>query len=429
VTASTIPTAGARAAPRPAAARPALRVAYVVSRFPRLTETFVIDEARAVIGAGADVTIHPLHRERADVVQPTAEALARRVRYRRLGSPSVLAGFARGVAEQPRATAGAAAAIVRETWRSRRLLVGALVAFPYAVDLGRRLAADGVDHLHCHFATHPAAVGWVVHRLTGLPFSFTAHGSDLHRDRRMLATKVEAAAFVVTVSESNRGVILAECGAGVADKVHVVRCGIDPLQLERRAARVRLPGRPLQVCCVGTLHEVKGQAVLLEACRLLAVAGVDVRCTLVGDGPDRSALEEQGDEAGLADRLRITGRVTRPEVRQVLETADVLVAPSVPSSDGRREGLPVVVLEAMAVGVPVVASRLSGIPEAVEDGVTGLLVEAGDAQGLADAVLAVADDPEAAADRAERAAARVTAEFSLDRSAERLVALFRGASR
>lgn len=404
------------------------RVAYVVSRFPRLTETFVVDEALAVVAAGADVRLHPLHRERADVVQPGVAALAPRVEQRRLGSPRVLAGFARGALCRPRRTLGAAATIVRENAGSRRLLVGAVAAFPFAVDLADRLAAEGVDHVHCHFATHPAAVGWVVHHLRGIPFSFTAHGSDLHCDQHMLAVKAGAAAFVVTVSEANRDVIVATCGAEMADRVHVVHCGIDAGQLPRRAPRPARGSAPLHVCCIGTLHEVKGQAVLLDACARLVAEGLDVRCTLVGDGPDREALEARAERLGLGGAVRITGRVARPEVRAVLEDADVLVAPSVPTADGRREGLPVVVLEAMAVGVPVVASRLSGIPEAVRDGETGLLAEPGDAAGVAAAVRRVADDPAAAAARVERAAALVADGFALDRSARRLVDLFRGAS-
>lgn len=419
----TAPTVAPVAGPT---ARGGPRVAYVVSRFPRLTETFVVDEALAVVAAGADVRLHPLHRERADVVQPTVAALEGRVRYRRLGSPAVLAGALAGVARWPGAVTRALTTIVRDTRRSRRLLVGALVAFPFAVDLARRLRADGVDHVHCHFATHPAAVGWVVHRLTGVPFSFTAHGSDLHRDRAMLATKVADAAFVVTVSESNRAVIVDECGPAAAAKVHVVRCGVDRAQLPRRPALVPTGSGLRRVCCVGTLHEVKGQAVLVEAVGRLVAAGRNVCCTLVGGGPDHDALRHRADEAGLGPRVRITGRVPRPEVVAALDRADVLVAPSVPSADGRREGLPVVVLEAMAVGVPVVASRLSGIPEAVEHEVTGLLVEPGDPAGLADAIARVLDEPEAAAGWVEQAAARLDEEFTIEVSARRLVALFAG---
>ncbi len=407
--------------------RAPVRVAYVTSRFPRLTETFVVDEVAAVVRAGAAVEVHPLHRERSALVQPDAAALAPLVRHRRLGSPRVLAAAVREAAARPAAVAGAAATVVRQTWGSRRLLVGAVASFPFAVDLARRLRADGVDHVHCHFATHPAAVGWVVHRLTGIPFSFTAHGSDLHRDRHMLATKVRAAAFVVAISEFNRDVILATDGcAGAGDRVRVVHCGIDHRRFRPRTPPARAPGAPLRVCCIGTLHEVKGQAVLIEACRRLVAAGRDVRCTLVGDGPDRSELEAQVAAAGLEGRVTCTGRVVRAEVQRALAEADVLVAPSVPTADGRREGIPVVVLEAMASGVPVVASRLSGIPEVVRDGTTGLLVEPGDAGGVAAALERLARDPDEAARLARAAADLVAADFDLDRSAARLVDLFAG---
>lgn len=412
---------------RPAAPTGGPRVAYVVSGFPRLTETFVVDEVAAVVAAGADVSIHPLRRERAEVVQPTVAALASRVDRRSLASPGVWAGLGRGLARRPGAVLGSLATIVRETWSCRRLLLRALAAFPYAVDLADRLRRAEVDHVHAHFATHPTVVAWTVHRLSGLPYSFTAHGSDIHRDRSMLATKVREAAFVVAVSRSNRDVIVAESGPSAAGKAQVVHCGIDPLQLPRRRPRAAVADGCIRICCVGTLHEVKGQAVLLDACRLLVDEGRDVRCTLVGDGPDRAGLEARALAAGLAGRVHITGPVTRPGVVAALNRADVLVAPSVPSADGRREGLPVVVLEAMAVGVPVVASRLSGIPEAVRDGLTGLLVEPGDAPGVAEAVRRTVDDPVATARRTERAAALVASEFATDRSARRLVDLFGGA--
>ncbi len=411
----------------PRAGRP--RVAYVVSRVPRLTETFVVDEVDAVVRAGADVTIHPLRRERADVVQPMAVALAPRVHQRPVSSARVIVGFVAGLVTRPRAVAAAAGVVIRENWTCRRLLGGAVASFPFAVDLARRLQAGGVDHVHCHFATHPAVVGWVVHELTGIPFSFTAHGSDLHRDREMLATKVGGAAFVVAISDYNREVIVDECGPEIRDRVQVVHCGIDSRQLPRRARAPRQPGSPLHLCCIGTLHEVKGQAVAIEACRRLVDAGVDVRATLVGDGPDRDRLVALAAERGLADRVRITGRVPRPEVRAVLEGADVLVAPSVPTANGRREGIPVAILEAMAVGVPVVASRLSGIPEAVRDGVTGLLAEPGDAAGVATAVERLADDPAEGERLADQAAAAVASDFDVDRSAARLVALFSEAVR
>ncbi len=402
------------------------RVAYLVSRFPRLTETFVVAEATAVQRAGANVTLYPLHRERATVVQPDAVALGDQVRYHRILSLAILASVGRALIRRPGSLFGAGWAVLRFNVGSRRLLTGALASFPLAVHLAEHLEADGCDHVHAHFATHPAAAAYVIHRLTGIPFSFTAHGSDLHRDRHMLAEKTKRAAFVVTVSESNRTVILDECGPAVADRVFVVHCGIDSRRFPARPPKEREAGTALKVACLGTLHEVKGQTYLIEACRLLVASGTPTTLTFVGGGPDLAQLQAQVASAGLQDSVTFTGLLTQPEVRTVLEGADVLVTPSVPSADGRREGLPVVLLEAMAVGIPVVASRLSGIPEAVIDGQTGLLVEPGDAVGIADALRRLAADPELAQRLTDAARDLVATSFDVDRSAHQLVGLFGG---
>ena len=312
---------------------------------------------------------------------------------------------------------------MRGTWGSLNFMVGGIGVFPKAAHLARVLDADGVDHVHCHFATHPALAGFVVHRLTGIPFSFTAHGSDLHVDRHMLPQKVEEAAFVATISDYNRQVIIDTCGAAAAGKVAVVRCGVDRSLFDGEREPHR-PGAPQQLCCIGTLHEVKGQRHLIEACRVLISRGVDVRCVLIGDGPDRPALEEQARAAGLADVVTVTGQQTRQEVAALMAGSDVLVAPSVPTRQGKREGIPVVLIEAMASGVPVVASRLSGIPELVEHEVTGLLVDPGDATGIASAVERLAHDPDLTARLVAAGRKRVDDEFDLDRSASVLLARF-----
>jgi glycosyltransferase involved in cell wall biosynthesis len=178
--------------------------------------------------------------------------------------------------------------------------------------------------------------------------------------------------------------------------------------------------------CVGTLHEVKGQRHLVEACRLLADQGVDVRCHLVGSGPDEGDLRRQVADAGLDDRVVLEGNRTTDEVAALLQRADVLVTPSVPTRQGKREGIPVVLMEAMSTALPVVASDLSGIPELVEDGRSGLLVPPGDAGGLARALRRLAEDPALAARLGRAGRAQVEGGFDVHQSARRLVELFGG---
>jgi glycosyltransferase involved in cell wall biosynthesis len=282
----------------------------------------------------------------------------------------------------------------------------------------------GVRHVHCHFATHPALAGFLIHRLVGIPYSFTAHGSDLHVDRTMLCRKIAEAAFAVTISRSNAAVIEAECG-GPVPNLHVVRCGVDLRTFcpaERTGAR---PGSKM-ITCIGTLHEVKGQRYLIEAMARLVERGIDVRCRFVGDGEDREMLDRLVDELNLRGCVEFVGQRTRSDVLSLLSSTDVLVAPSVPTSGGKREGLPVVLIEAMAAGVPVVASHLSGIPELVENDVTGLTVPPGDAAAIADAIARLLADPALAAGFARAGRERIEAEFDLDRNAARLSALFEG---
>ena len=404
----------------------AIRVAYIMGRFPKLTETFVLLEILAVERQGVTVGVHPLVRERGGLQHPEAAPLVARARYLPWLSWPIVRSNLHWLRTSPRAYGGALWALLRGTWGSRRFFLGALALFPKTAHAARLMVADGVDHVHCHFASHPAAAGFLVWRLTGIPFSFTAHGSDLHVDRHMLREKVAEAAFVVTVSEYNRRLILDECPGTPPDHVVVVHCGVDTAAVTPAAARG--DGGPLTVLCVGTMHEVKGQRHLIEACRLLRDQGVAVRAVLVGGGPDLEALERQVAAAGLDGTVQVLGQATRPQVLAHLRAADVLVAPSVPTRQGKREGIPVALMEGMAAGLPVVASRLSGIPELVEDGASGLLVPPGDPTALAAALRTLAQDPELRHRLATAGRARVLADFDLHRSAAELAHHFTAAT-
>jgi colanic acid/amylovoran biosynthesis glycosyltransferase len=357
-------------------------VAYVMSRFPRLSETFVLYELLALERAGVRVEVYPLLRQRERVIHQEAMPLVARANFLPFLSPGILASQLFFLRRRPRAYLGALWAVLRGTWRSPNFVLGAIGIFPKVAHAARRMETEGVRHVHCHFANHPALAGFIVRRLTGIPYSFTAHGSDLHVDRVMLREKVAEAAFVATVSDYNRRIITAECGAD--DKVVVVRCGVDTRVFSPRGTRAT--GQPFRILCIGTLHEVKGQRYLVDACRTLVDEDVDVACTLVGSGRDERALRRRIAELGLTERVRLVGSRTRDQIAGLLADADVLVAPSVPTRQGKREGIPVVLMEAMASGVAVVASDLSGIPELVEDEVTGLLAPPRDAAAIAAAL-------------------------------------------
>lgn len=411
--------------------RPAPTVAYIMSRFPRLSETFVLFEMIALEEAGASVELFPLIRERADVVHPEARSFVDRMHYEVAASPRVLLSNLWWLGTHPLRYLRTFGAVVAGTYRSMNFLFGGVAAFPKIAHYAREIQQLGVDHVHCHFANHPALAGFVIQRLTGTPYSFTAHGSDLHVDRTMLAEKVDDAAFVVAISDYNRRLIVDACGPDVAtDHVHVIHCGVDTdvfVPDDARDASVT-DDRVLRILHIGTLHEVKGQRYLLEACAELRRRGVPVSCVVVGDGPDRQMLEDLSRELDLGGVVSMIGRRTRDEVAVHVADADVLVAPSVPTSGGKREGIPVVLMEAMSAGLPVVSSRLSGIPELVEDGVNGLLAEPSDWTGLADALERLARDPELRHELGHAARATVVSDFDLETNSRALLQLIEGSS-
>lgn len=370
---------------------PRVKVAYIMSRFPKLTETFILYEILAVEQESVDVELYPLLREPAPVMHPEAVALVERAHFQPFLSWAIVQAQLYFLFRNPLVYLKTLFELLSGTIGSYRFFKGALGIFPKTVYFARHMRAAGVDHVHAHFASHPAAAAFVIYRLTGIPYSFTAHGSDLHRDRTMLKEKIKHAEFVVAISDFNKEIMTSVCEPEDRNKIHVIHCGVDTAVFQPRTVRA-VPGTPLTILCVGTLHEVKGQRFLIEACRLLLERGVAFSCHFVGDGPDQTLLEGLVQAAGLQSHVHFEGRKSRDEVVRWFQRADVVVAPSVPSSDGRREGIPVVLMEAMGSGVPVVASRLSGIPELVTDGVSGVLTTPGNASELADALHRLTED-------------------------------------
>ncbi len=405
-----------------------VKVAYLASRFPKITETFVLQEILAVRRLGVEVELFPLRRERTTTMHAEAAFLVQRAHFTRWLSWALMRAHLHFLRRKPRIYSRTLWTLFRANWGSLRYSVGALVFFPKAVYLAYTMRAQGIAHIHAHFASHPAAVAFVIHRLVGIPYSFTAHGSDLHRDRRMLSEKVAEAVMVVAISTYNRDTIIAECGAESGSKVVVIHCGVDTNVFRPRTPPGGRVGGRLSVLCIGTLHEVKGQAYLIEACRLLNQRGIAADLHFVGDGPDRRRLVKQVGRAGLGNRVTFHGQKRDCEVAALLRTAQVVAAPSVPTSDGRREGIPVALMEAMSSGVAVVASRLSGIPELVENGECGLLVESRDARALADALQQLQQDPALRHRLGQAGRAKVVREFDLRTNAAFLADRFRASA-
>jgi len=398
------------------------KVSYVMSRFPKLTETFVLYEILALEKLGIEVQIHPLLRERQAVSHPEVLRLLPRVRFLPFLSLPIVRAQLHFLRRKPAAYLRVLWDVLRGTWGSANFFFGALGIFPKVVRFAYEIQKDGIGHIHCHFASHPAVAGFIIHRLTGIPFSFTAHGSDLHVEQRFLDRKVREAAFVVTVSAYNKELIVRECGEDIREKIHVIHCGVDPEVFRRLPQRMKQG--PPRMLCVASFEEVKGHAYLIEACRILLSRGTPFACDFVGDGPLRRTVEAQIKQANLQEVIQVHGPRSRPEIARMMADADIMVQPSVPTRSGKREGIPVVLMEAMASELPVVSSELSGIPELVDNGHTGLLAAPRDISALADALQTLLQNAELRSRMGRLGREKVVWEFNLHRSAEMLSKLF-----
>lgn len=398
-------------------AGPRLRVGYVVSRFPKTTETFILREMQAVDARGWDVWPFAIHHERREIVQAGAEHYTAR-----LVAISEL-GFAGAMASQVRLAARSPSTWVRMWWRavvgnirSPKFLLRATVIAWGAPAAAERADELGLAHLHAHWGTHSALLAHLMAMITGLPYSITLHAHDLHVDRTMLARKLSDAAAVVTVSEHNAEIIRSQY-PGVTDRTSVVHCGVETATVPQRSDRST--GGPARVVCVAGLRGFKGHRHLLAALDLLRERDVETTCDLVGDGPLRAELE-----AIAGPGVVFHGAIDVGTALDLVAASDVFVMPSVELADGRRDGIPVALMEAMAIGTPVVASQLSGIPELVQDGRTGVLVPPGDPVALAEAIAGLIGDRERGERLAAAARRLVVDEFDIGTTGRRMVEIF-----
>jgi colanic acid/amylovoran biosynthesis glycosyltransferase len=405
----------------PAKSEPAgPRVAYIVSRFPHLPETFILREIDRLEADGAQVVLCPLLRQQDDVVHPAAQPWVRRAVYTPFISPTLLRDLLRVIVRDPRSAFDALLAPLARVARTPNFFAGTLGITAKVAHLARVVEERGIEHIHAHFATHPAMAAYMLHRLTGVSYSFTVHAHDLYVHTTMLERKLRDAAFVVTISDYNRALLRRY---DTSTPVHVIRSGV---ALDGEPVQQYPPEGVFTLQAVGSLQPYKGFAYLVAAMGLLRDAGVGpVRLRIAGGGPEREALERQIALLDLRDHVELLGPQPEEEVARLLQSAHAFVLPSVVTATGKMEGLPVVLIEALAAGLPTIATDISGIPELIRDGETGRLVPPGDPDALAEAIRWVLEHGEQARTWAQSGRRLVEREHDLAINVRRLAALFR----
>jgi glycosyltransferase involved in cell wall biosynthesis len=397
-----------------------LRLTYLHGRYPVLTETFIDREVQGLLDRGVDLRIISIRRP--DMLLSGAQqALAARVRYLLPPSLRELAlAYAWALGRHPRTFISVLIwLLTRHHARGRRQRTA--LHFATGVYAAWVLRDRRGIHIHAHFVDRAATVALVAARLLDTTYSVTAHAREIYVDPVLLPERIGNAAFSVTCTEYNRRHMTEELGPVVTARLVRLYHGLD---LAAYATNGRHPADPPLVLSVAQLWERKGLRYLIEACAMLRERNCVFRCEIVGEGPQRAELQALIERLGVGDLVTLTGPLAHPEVVERYRRAAVFVLPCVVTEDGDRDGIPNVILEAMAAGLPVISTPVSGIPEVVRDRETGFVVPERDPAAVASAIEIVVADPEGARAIAERGRALVHAEFELQRNVDRLVKLF-----
>jgi glycosyltransferase involved in cell wall biosynthesis len=394
------------------------KLAYLVSAYPAISHTFILREVRALRALGHEIVTASINRpdRPVEAMEPYERQEARDTYCVKAdGVGGALRALAYWLPRAPRRLLGTIAA-AHGLRPAGRWWVGLAYALEAAM-VARWMRRERAAHLHVHFGNAGATVGVLVKRLTGCHLSYTIHGPDEFDDvpGQRLALKVGAADAVVCISQFARGQLMRISDPAHWPKLQVCRLGVAPSQF-----RFALRGGDAvpRLLCVGRLAPAKCQVLLVQACARLRDAGVPFRLTLVGAGPDRDRVERAVAELGLQDRITLTGALNQDAVREQFARADIFVLPSL------AEGIPVVLMEAMASGVPCVTTPVNGIPELIEHERTGLLARPGDVASLAAQLQRLIAAPALRRTLAVAARDKVLADFDLERNVAALAAIF-----
>lgn len=390
------------------------RIAYVVKRYPRYSETFIVNEILAHEAENLDVEIFSLRgpedthfqniisRVRAPVtylpdrIQKTSE-FWRELRKAAETCPGLWASLAEFADMDP-----------------REILHGAALA--------ALVTKRGITHLHAHFASSATSAAMIASRISGVPYTFTAHAKDIFHesvDFHDLGGKIENSAGVVTVSDFNLN-FLKESFPRHTARIHRIYNGLDLEKFPFAAGQNRQP----VIIAVGRLIEKKGFEYLVEACAEIRDTNTPFECHIVGAGEREAELSQQITQAGLAGRVKLLGARPQDDLIRLVQSAAVMAVPCVVGDDGNRDGLPTVVLEAMALGTPCVGTRVTGMPEAILDGHTGICIEERDTQALKQSLLSLLDNENLRERFSRNARSHIENSFDIRKNSQRLREFF-----
>lgn len=402
-----------------------LKVAYLAPEIPALSATFVYSEILILMEQGVSVVPMSVHQPKTVARGERVDRLAEKTAYLYC-QPfwKLITANLFQLVTAPLRYVGTVLALLCDLVRVglfTRLAAGLIYRFWFSGYLAFFLKKKQCTHIHVHFAHVPTDLAMYASLLSGIPFSFTSHANDLFERGWLLKKKVERACFAVTISDYNRRFLLSQ--RALAEKINVIHCGVESEKFNLR--QERKIGSMIRIGTLGRMVEKKGFDDLIAACRILEDKGVSFQLELAGDGPLKDRLKERADNLGIENAIHFKGALAHEAVPSWMQALDLFVLPCKVDSSGDMDGIPVVLMEAMMTGVPVVSTNISGIPELVRDGETGGLAQANHPQDLAETIIRICLDEALRRRICRQAEEIVRMKFDLNRNVDRLLSLFK----
>jgi len=367
-----------------------MKIVYIIGTYPRLTETFIDREISSLEKLGTEIKIVSIRRPSGALSQEQIRLIDRILYLLPVSMASLIGGHMRYAFGHPIKYFGLLFYLFTRPHPSFPSRVKTVIHFGEGVYAANMLRKVRFDHVHAHFMDRAATVALIIGRLLDVPYSLTAHAGDIYVDPILLTEKMAAAKFVATCTEYNKN-YLTQFGEKLFN--HKLYCIYHGLAVEEyQGYESRGPDKSI-LLSVGQLKERKGFIFLLQSCRALADRGFEFVCNIVGDGPQREFLESQIENLSLENYVQLYGALSQSEVIEMYQQASLFVLPAILASDGDRDGIPNVILEAMSMELPIVSTSHSAIPEVVKHGVNGLLVPPADDEALTDALEKLITNP------------------------------------
>lgn len=398
-----------------------LKLLYIIGTYPSLTTTFIDREISMLRKWGVDLHILSIRQPKRDLPGMSTENLERLSYLLPVSILKFIFGNIHMIATRPIIFIKTLAYLFSRSHPSPTSRFKTLLHFGEGIYAANLLLPSSWDHIHAHFVDRAAIVALVVSRLLKVPYSVTAHASDIYVNPILLTEKITNAKFVITCTEYNARHLSRIGNGALSDKIHCIFHGLDASKYQRILGNQNNSPR---ILAVGQLKEKKGFTYLIKACRLLLDSGFKFKCRIIGDGPLEHELRNEIHKLSLENNVELLGKLAHDKVIKEYQETTIFVLPSVLAADGDRDGIPNVILEAMAMELPVVSTLHSGIPEAVHNGVNGYLVSPTDAVELASALAKLLDQPDIQRKFGREGRSLVLEKFNIERNVHLLYEKF-----